>query len=85
MDIDSAANFLIGSILIGAGLLVLCTCLLVVNNLFSKWWKPVNFGYWAPYWSQSLHTTPARFMTDEEEARHNSNPKIEPKLEKASK
>lgn len=81
MDMDSAVNFLIGSILFGAGILVLCACLVVVNNIFHKWWKPVNFGSWMPNWYGSHPNANARFMTPEEVAQHTSAPMVEPGFE----
>jgi len=54
MDIDQAANFLAGSILIGIGFIVICTVVITINNLFSKYWKPIEwswpeYGKFAPY------------------------------------
>ena len=42
MDIETAANFLVGCILFGIGI-ILITIVIVTINLFSKYWKPVNF------------------------------------------
>lgn len=85
MDMDSAVNFLIGSILFGAGILVLCVCIVVVNNIFHKWWKPVNFGSWMPSWYGAHPNANARFMTQEEADQHiKSSPMIEPGFEQSS-
>jgi hypothetical protein len=43
MDIDTASNFLVGSILFGLGLTVLTIAIVVINNIFSKYWKPVKW------------------------------------------
>jgi hypothetical protein len=45
MDIDQAANFLAGSVLIGIGFIVICTVIIVINNLFSKYWKPIEWSF----------------------------------------
>jgi hypothetical protein len=43
MNIDQAASFLTSSILFGFGVVCLTVTILIVNNLFSKYWKPVVF------------------------------------------
>lgn len=48
MDISKAAEFLASSILTGLGLIVLVIVILVVNNLISKYWKPVQWSYLLP-------------------------------------
>lgn len=42
MDIETAANFLVGSILFGLGIVLIAIVLVTINNLFSKFWKPVT-------------------------------------------
>jgi hypothetical protein len=42
MNIEQSAMFLASSILIGLGTIVLIIVILVINNLFSKFWKPVD-------------------------------------------
>lgn len=54
MDIDQAVNFLAGSILIGIGFIIICTVVIIINNLFSMFWKPIEwswpeYGKFAPY------------------------------------
>ena len=97
MNVDNAVNFLIGSILFSFGTAMLGILLVFLNYIFTTYWRPVNFGYWAP---RVLHdivekgSQPSkRFMTDEEYAEYqkqkiphtvaeDDQPKIEPKLEK---
>lgn len=43
MDMDNAAAFLGGSILFGLGVIAIGIAILVINNLFSKYWKPVQW------------------------------------------
>ena len=42
MNITDAVTFLAGSILISVGMAMIGLMLLVMNNLFSKYWKPVK-------------------------------------------
>jgi len=50
MDMDQAAVFLAGSILTMLGFVVLVVGILTINNLFSKYWKPVKLYEWyAPH------------------------------------
>lgn len=44
MTVEQAGNFLIGSILAGMGFCVITIAILVINNLFHKYWKPVTWG-----------------------------------------
>ena len=62
MDMDVAAVFLAGSILIALGLLVILVSVLIANNLVAKYWKSWGWtwGYWFP------HQEPVRFITEEE-------------------
>lgn len=60
MDMDNAAAFLAGSILYGIGIVFALACTVVVNNLLSKYWKPVKI--WVPGYMQE----PARFASPEE-------------------
>lgn len=42
MDVVSASNFFVGSILYGMGIIVLVAVFVLINNLFAKFWKPVQ-------------------------------------------
>jgi hypothetical protein len=48
MDIQSAINFVVGSILFSVGFLVICAMIVAVNNLFSKYWKPIKWQIYSP-------------------------------------
>ena len=48
MDLNAGVGFLAGAILFAVGLGVLGLVLLVLNNLFSKYWKPIKFIMYAP-------------------------------------
>lgn len=61
MDIESSANFLVGSILTGLGFCIIAIVIVFINNILSKYWKPVKIIYW--------QTPPSRFATEEEMTR----------------
>jgi hypothetical protein len=42
MNMDQAAVFLAGSILTMLGFIVLASGVIIINNLISKYWKPVR-------------------------------------------
>lgn len=42
MEINSAAMFLASSLLIGCGTLFIAVCIVILNNLFYKFWKPIK-------------------------------------------
>jgi hypothetical protein len=48
MDIQSAINFVVGSILFSVGFIVLSAMIVAVNNLFSKYWKPIKWQVYNP-------------------------------------
>ena len=41
-EVVQAANFVTGSVLVSLGLVVIVSTILVINNLFTKFWKPVR-------------------------------------------
>ena len=42
IDVDNAASFLAGSILISFGIIIFIICCVVINNIIHKYWKPVS-------------------------------------------
>lgn len=91
MTIDSAVTFLICIILVSLGIMILGIFLVVLNYIFVTFWKPVNFGYWAPKVITDIiqdTSTAKRFITDQEleniNAQQSENKKIttavEPKM-----
>lgn len=48
MDIQPAVNFLVGSILLSLGIIVVGIAILILNNLFSKYWKPIKWQIFQP-------------------------------------
>ena len=75
MNIEQSAMFLASSILVGLGTIVLIIMVLVINNLFAKFWKPMDLaGHMFPN-SQSVEKgLNSRFVETTE-------PKIEPTIE----
>ena len=49
MTIDSAATFFVASILVGFGVIVIAVILLTLNNLFSRFWKPIKWNVYVPF------------------------------------
>jgi hypothetical protein len=43
MDMDNAATWLAGSILLMLGFIVIVSGIVVINNIIHKFWKPVKF------------------------------------------
>jgi hypothetical protein len=75
MDMDQAAVFLAGSILTALGFIVVVAAIVAVNNIISRYWKPVRI-FSADSWNLN---PPVRYATEDELA------KIAPKLEKDTK
>ena len=69
MELESAAEFLVGSILIGLGAITLTIAAVTINNILAKYWKPVKL--WTPKWMDFPNANGTRFMTPEEEAEYN--------------
>jgi hypothetical protein len=77
MDMDQAAVFLAGSILMAIGFLVILGAVLIANNLVAKFWKSWGWKLTPAYWDQPAPT----FMTQEQADKIKSVDKtIEPKL-----
>jgi len=72
---DQAAVFLAGSILTALGFIVVVAAIVAVNNIISRYWKPVRI-FSADSWNLN---PPVRYATEDELA------KIAPKLEKETK
>lgn len=65
MDMDQAAVWLAGSILFALGMIAIVAGIVAVNNIISKYWKPVRI-----FTPDSWHfNPPARYASEEELAR----------------
>jgi hypothetical protein len=79
MNIEQSALFLASSILVGLGTIVLIIMVLVINNLFSKFWKPVDVAKHMFPNSQALKKgLNSRFVDAAEPI---AGPKLEPTIE----
>ena len=77
MDMDQAAVFLAGSILIAIGFLVILVTVLIANNLVAKFWKSWGWKFTPTYWDDPAPT----FMTQEQADKIKSVDKtVEPRL-----
>lgn len=59
MDVITASTILAGTILTGISICIATVVILIVNNLFHKYWKPVTWRIMPDY-------TERRFATQEE-------------------
>ena len=67
MDVDTAATILAGSILTMLSLIVVVIGIIVINNIFYKYWKPIQ-------WMRMLdHPV---YVSRDELAEHREEPKI---------
>ena len=66
MDMDQAAVWLAGSILFALGLIAIVAGIVVVNNIISKYWKPVRIF---THDSWSAINPPVRYATEAELAK----------------
>jgi hypothetical protein len=48
MEIQSTINFLIGSLLFSVGVIIISCMVVAVNNIFSRFWKPVKWSLMQP-------------------------------------
>jgi hypothetical protein len=70
MEIHSAAIFLASSLLIGFGLLFIALCVVLLNNLFHTYWKPIKLV--------AYHTVEVEVKKSKQAK--TTQPKIDPKL-----
>lgn len=59
MDMNQAAVFLAGSILTMMGFIVIVVALVIINNIFHRYWKPVKMWKFETYPPQFMHQEPA--------------------------
>ena len=62
MDLDNAAAFMLGTVGYGIGVIVLVAVVVIINNIISKYWKPIRI-FTADSWSIN---PPVRFVTQDE-------------------
>jgi hypothetical protein len=48
MEVQASINFLVGSILFSIGIVVISAMIVAVNNLFSRYWKPIKWQIYNP-------------------------------------
>jgi hypothetical protein len=57
MDIDKTAAIFVGTILLGFTVITAAGAIVVINNLFARWWKPIkwtNMYVWSEQLSEHL-------------------------------
>lgn len=60
MDVENAASILAGSILVGLAFVIIIITAVVINNIVSKYWKPVRI-FTADSWN---FNPPQRFVEE---------------------
>lgn len=80
MDMDRAAVFLAGSILITLGFIVVIGAMVIINNLLHKYWKPVRV-----FTTDSWNINPPMFMQEQAKVEPAIEPAIEPEINKSMK
>jgi len=48
MDVNQATNFLVCSILTGFGFILVAAIVVVINNIFAAFWKPIIWSNMLP-------------------------------------
>ena len=68
MDMDQSAVFLAGSILTMLGFVIIATGIIVINNIASKYWKPVTIFTKDSFslFGHNSNQSPINTITDEE-------------------
>lgn len=49
MTVEQAATFFVATILTSFGVIVIAVILLTLNNLFSRFWKPIKWNVYVPF------------------------------------
>ena len=57
MDIDKTAAIFVGTILLSFTLITAAGAIVVINNLFARWWKPIKWTNMY-VWSEHLPEDP---------------------------
>ena len=72
MDMDQAAVFLAGSVLVMMGFVIIVVGVVVINNIIAKYWKPLG---WFKSWGLTWDHHDARFAEPHELDKSNE-PKV---------
>jgi hypothetical protein len=62
MDMDTAATVLAGSVLTGLAFIVAVITIVIINNLFHRYWKPIQ---WMRMQDHPLYVHPVEEVTTE--------------------
>ena len=70
MDMDSAAYFVSGSILVMLGFVIIAMGIVAINNIFAAYWQPVKLftpdswtGFYPPVQQEEANTPPPNVVT----------------------
>jgi hypothetical protein len=79
MTLDQAAIFFVGSILFMLGLIVITAGIVVMNNIFSRYWRTVHF-----FWPiQDYHEYRQLALSEEEKQNERTKQSSGPKKDRA--
>jgi hypothetical protein len=55
MTVEQAANFLVGSLLVCIGLIIISMTIIFVNNMIHLFWKRLDMFTWIPTYESQQH------------------------------
>jgi len=61
LEITNAVNFLVGSILFSFSAIILAVMVIILNNLFHRFWKPIKWQVFDP---QDVHIVDHRVIEE---------------------
>ena len=76
MELESYVTFLVGSLLISLGMIIIMLTLVFLNQVLYKFWKPVKIFSMEPW---NLRFADPQDLVDHKKAM-DSEPKVEPSL-----
>lgn len=63
MDVEKAASIFVGTILIGFTCVTAAGVVVLINNMFARWWKPVQLLSY-PWTDQGIYAEPVQTPAD---------------------
>ena len=63
MDVEKAASIFVGTILIGFTCVTAAGIVVLINNMFARWWKPVQWGLYS-WTDNSIYAEPVHTPAD---------------------
>jgi hypothetical protein len=76
MDLDTAADFLVGSIIFGLGFVTLTIAAVAINNILYKYWKKFELFTYSNSGTEPLHFVTKEEMEQIQASRANNETKV---------